>query len=213
MLDLNLVHEFFRMISEVVMFQLFRFLILFLFCSSIEGNVVPMRRVLFEKIERGDCHPCNLNDQSCKSCELSPYGGGHPINVRYNMTRSGSRYDVMLELNGKVFNLRIDESVVSDSALPFRQCRFYRENRFKLYGVISSDSARADGGMHYFVRDKDGAFHSLGEHGHISYDESIQKREMGPIFTVSHVGEELCYELKDNKFTSKENCLEKGDGK
>ena len=160
-----------------------------------------MRVRPFDEIQESVCKACVLSDTNCRPCEISPADDPDsgiqqtPFKIRYNMTKNGAEYDVDLELEGKRFpTLKIATSVVSRSILPFRQCRFYREHRFRLYGLESLDTADGNSIMHYFVRNKrDGSFYYLKELGTLTYNEEEQSSEGTPVFTAlgsSELGDE-----------------------
>ena len=188
---------------------------------SLVAKELAMRAGPLDKIQDNVCRPCVLSNASCSPCEVSPKGDPAlevqpSFGIRYHMTKNGASYDVALELEGKRFpTLKIAESVVSRSILPFRQCRFYREHRFRLYGLKSFDSVDGNSFMHYFVRNKeDGAFYYLRELGDLTYDEEAQEDEKTPIFAAlgsSELAEEdrlSYYKLENNALKCvKGGCL------
>ena len=115
-----------------------------------------------------------LHNKECNPCTLSPGGEQKDFKISYSMRKQDSKYIVDINLDDNSFNLEVDESVIVDSILPFRRCRFFREHSLRLYGLQESEPA-SNSFYHYFVRDQNnGRFHYIGRCGDLTYNDESQ---------------------------------------
>ena len=193
---------------------------------SHSNNGLRMRLTPLDNIRNNVCKSCTFegfNKKICRLCQVFPKGDPKtnsvqpPFSIKYGLKENGSQYNVKLQLNKETFDLEVSSSVISNSHLPFWQCRFHRNHTFRIYALTdfqSTDNVL----MHYFVRDdKQDKFYYLKRLGHMFYDNAEQK-EGGPVFSVLGSGllpnenRMSYYQLKDNSLHCiKGECLKKSE--
>ena len=130
------------------------------------GQDLQCRTSVYRELERGN--PCARSE-----CTLSATSG-QTFSFSYEIVGQDS---VTLTLNGVRHGplpVADVDSLLESEYFPFGRCRFYDDHRFGLY-VLDSQQAASNLFHHFFVLGDGGAFHYLGEHGYMTYDESTMQ--------------------------------------